>query len=104
MPHARISVSVTRETVARAVGLKEVWPGGAFVIKEAFFAPEGSPALLRAFSTDQDFRQHYFLAVVPEQTGAMVKLDEATVPFRTPAVKRSVVAVAAALERRAPRR
>lgn len=103
MPHARIPVSVTRETEA-PVGLKEVWPGGAFVIKEAFFTPEGSPALLRVFSTDQDFRQHYFLAVVPEQTGAMVKLDEATVPFRTPAVKRSVVAVAAALERRAPRR
>jgi tRNA (guanine-N7-)-methyltransferase len=99
MPHARTQVSMTREKVARAVGLKEAWPGGAFVIKEAFFAPDGRTALLRAFSTDQDFQQHYFLAVVPDQTGAMVKLDGATVPFRTPAVKRSVVVVAAALKR-----
>jgi len=30
----------------------------------------------------------------------MVKLDGATLPFRTPAVKRSVAAVAAALEKR----
>ncbi|MCR4392478.1 MAG: tRNA (guanosine(46)-N7)-methyltransferase TrmB [Candidatus Acetothermia bacterium] len=100
MPHVRIAVPVTPETVARAVGLREAWPGGAFAVKEAFFAPDGKTALLRAFATDDDFQQHYFLAVVNEREGAMVKLDGATVPFRTPAVKRSVAAVAAALEGR----
>jgi len=40
--------------------------------------------------------------VVRGAGGWMVKLDGATVPFRTPAVKRSVVQVAAVLEGRKP--
>lgn len=99
MPHVRVHRSVSGEAVARLGGLKEAWPGGAFVIKEAYLSPRGA-ALLRAFSTDEGFEQQYFLALVPEDGATLVKLDGAAVPFRTPAVKRSVAAVAAALEGR----
>lgn len=100
MPHVRIAKTLNPDAVVGLVGLKETWPGGAFVIKAAYLAPEAGAALLRAFATDQGFQQHYFLAVVPDGEGTLVQLDGATVPFRTPAVKRSVAAVAAALEGR----
>jgi len=101
MPHARVSAEVTAEALEALPGLQESWPRGAFVIKEAFLAPDGREALLRAFATDDGFQQHYFIVVAKEPAGWIVKLDGATVPFRTPAVKRSVGAVAAALERKA---
>lgn len=99
MPHARVKAEVKREALCSLAGLKETWPKGAFVIKEIFFTPDGDSALLRAFSSDEGFQQHYFIVVARGREGWMVKLDGATVPFRTPAVKRSVAAVAAALER-----
>ncbi len=98
MPHVQISKRVTPGAVLSLVGLKETWPSGAFVVKAAYLAPSGGSALLRAFATDRGFEQQYLIAVVPDGEGAMVKLDGAAVPFRTPAVKRSVAAVAAALE------
>lgn len=98
MPHVRILRSVTPDAVAGLVGLKETWPGGAFVVKAVYLAPHGGSALLRVFATDDGFEQQYFIAVVRDEGGAMAKLDGAAVPFRTPSVKRSVAAVAAALE------
>ncbi|MCX7750791.1 MAG: tRNA (guanosine(46)-N7)-methyltransferase TrmB [Candidatus Bipolaricaulota bacterium] len=100
MPHVRIGRSIALEDGRRVVGLKEAWPGGAFVVKEAYGSPDGRVVLLRAFATDGGFEQQYFITVVPDGEGALVKLDGATVPFRTPAVKRSVAAVGAALEGR----
>lgn len=99
MPHARIKGPVDQAVLLSLAGFKETWPGGAFVIKEVLLAPKGETALLRAFATDEGFQQQYFIAVVQESDGWMVKLDGATLPFRTPAVKRSVAAVAVALEK-----
>lgn len=99
MPHVKLTGEVKREAVEGLVGLKESWPGGAFVVKAVYWSPEGEEALVRAFSTDQGFQQHYFLVVTRGRDGWVVKLDGATVPFRTPAVKRSVARLAAVLER-----
>ena len=98
MPHARVNTEVKRDALYSLLNLKETWPKGAFAIKEIFFAPDGDSALLRAFSSDEGFQQHYFIVVAKGRRGWIVKLDGATVPFRTPAVKRSVAAVAAALK------
>lgn len=97
MPHVRIERAVTPVALAQLVGMKETWPGGAFVIKEIYLSPDGR-ALLRAFASDEGFEQQYLVAVMSGAEGTLVKLDGAVVPFRTPAVKRSVAAVAAALE------
>ncbi|KUK26167.1 MAG: tRNA (guanine-N(7)-)-methyltransferase [Acetothermia bacterium 64_32] len=102
MPHARVNVEVSREALLSLAGLKESWPGGAFMIKEVFLSPGGERALARAFSTDEGFEQHYLIALEKGWGGWLVKLDGAAVPFRTPAVKRSVAAVAAALEGKGP--
>lgn len=98
MPHVRVAKTVTPGAVERLVGLRESWPGGAFVIRGVFLSPDEGTALLRTFATDEGFQQQYLLVVAREEAGTMVKLDGATVPFRTPAVKRSVAAVAATLE------
>ncbi|MBC7220217.1 tRNA (guanosine(46)-N7)-methyltransferase TrmB [Candidatus Bipolaricaulota bacterium] len=98
MPHVRIDRPVTAEAVAKLVGLKETWPGGAFVVKDAYVAPDGGTVLLRAFATDEGFEQQYLVAVRRGAEETLVKLDGAAVPFRTGAVKRSVAAIAAALK------
>lgn len=98
MPHAVVPVPFEPQKIAALVGLKETWEGGAFVVKEVFFSPTGKDALLRVFSTDRGFAQQFFLAIAEHHDGLIVRLDGATVPFRTPAVKRAVAAVAKALE------
>jgi len=100
MPHVWVNAEVKRQALGSLVGLKETWPKGAFAIKEIFLAPGGDGALLRTFSSDGGFQQHYLIVVAKGRRGWIVKLDGATLPFRTPAVKRSVAAVAAALERK----
>jgi len=100
MPHVRIRSVAKRDAVEQLVGLRESWPGGAFAVQGAFFSPDGRATLLRTFASDDGYQQHYLLVVAREQEGTMVKLDGAATPFRTPAVKRSVAAVAAALEER----
>lgn len=97
MPHAKVSVPFEPGRIAALAGLKETWQDGAFVVKEVFFSPAEKIALLRVFSTDQGFAQHFFLSVSEHHDGVIVQLDGATVPFRTPAVKRAVAAVARAL-------
>jgi len=98
MPHAKVAVKFCPERVRALSGLKEVWPEGAFVVKEVFLSPEGKTALLRTFSSDRGFSQHFFIVVSEYGDGLLVQLDSASVPFRTPAVKRAVFSVAKALE------
>ncbi len=101
VPHAKVPVPFDpHRSLAQLTGLKEAWGGGAFFVKEGFLSPDGKSTLFRSFATDGDFQQQYFLLVVREKGGTMVKLDEATLPFRTPAVKRSVLACAKRLEER----
>ncbi|NOX45164.1 MAG: tRNA (guanosine(46)-N7)-methyltransferase TrmB [Caldiserica bacterium] len=100
MPHARLKAELDKGDIPRrVVGLKEVWPRGAFVVKEAFVAPDRDEVLLRAFAADGEFHQQFFISVSRDRKGWIVQLDGATVPFRTPAVKRAVFAVASALEK-----
>lgn len=98
MPHAKISVPFSSEKITALTGLKEAWPEGAFVVKEVFLSPTEKIALLRVFSSDAGFSQHFFIVVSEYKGGVIVQLDGATVPFRTPAVKRAVFAVAQTLE------
>jgi tRNA (guanine-N7-)-methyltransferase len=99
MPHARLKTDLEKEDIPKVAGLKEVWPQGALVVKEAFVAPQGDEVLLRAFAADGEFHQQFFISVSRDRKGWIVQLDGATVPFRTPAVKRAVFAVAEALQR-----
>lgn len=99
MPHAKIPTNFEREKIKRLAGKKETWENGAVVLKEVFFSTTENAALIRAFSTDRDFVQQFFLIVSETPGGIIVQLDGATVPFRTPAVKRAVALVAEELSR-----
>lgn len=98
MPHAKVRTKFSPKKIAALAGLKETWPAGAWVIKEVFFSAESETALLRTFSSDQGFSQQFFILVSVRTDGLLVQLDSATLPFRTPAVKRAVALVAKALE------
>ncbi len=99
VPHVKLAVPFEPQRVlARLAGLREAWDRGAFVVKEGFVGQDGKSVLWRTFATDAGFQQQFFLAVVEEKGGTMVKLDEATLPFRTPAVKRAVARAAQKLE------
>jgi len=97
MPHATVNRDISWSEVEQLTGWKERWPGGAFVIREVFRGGDGQSALLRVFSTDAEFQQQYFLLLARTHYGMLVKLDGATLPFRTPAVRRSVAQVATLL-------
>ncbi|MFO8034107.1 MAG: tRNA (guanosine(46)-N7)-methyltransferase TrmB [Candidatus Bipolaricaulota bacterium] len=97
MPHARVEREVPWAGVKRLAGWTQTWSGGAFVVREVFYRADERSAILRVFSTDGDFQQQYFMLLARARYGMLVKLDGATLPFRTPAVKRSVADVAAVL-------
>ncbi len=97
MPHVLVRKDLGEEDFRSLTGLKETWPGGAFVVKEVAFSAGGRRVLVRVFSSDGPFQQQYFIVAASERDGWLVKLDGASVPFRTPAVKRSVYRVAALL-------
>ncbi len=98
MPHATVNRDVPWSEVESLARWRESWSGGAFIIREVFLGADGRSAVLRLFSTDGDFQQQYFLLLARARFGMLVKLDGATLPFRTPAVKRSVAEVAAVLQ------
>ncbi|MCS7240381.1 MAG: tRNA (guanosine(46)-N7)-methyltransferase TrmB, partial [Candidatus Bipolaricaulota bacterium] len=97
MPHAKVAVSFSREKIAALCGLKETWTEGAFVLKDVFFSATEKAALVRVFSHDAGFSQHFFLSIAEHKGGLIVQLDAASTPFRTPAVKRAVAKAAEVL-------
>lgn len=99
MPHAKVPTKFERLKIEGLAGKKETWEGGAVVLKEVFLSAHAEAALIRAFATDGDFTQQFFLIVSRIPEGVIVQLDGATVPFRTPAVKRAVSLVAEELSR-----
>jgi len=99
MPHAIVHRHVSWTEVDELAGCKESWSDGAFVVREVFHGADGKSALLRVFSTDGEFQQHYFLLVARAHYGMLVKLDGTALPFRTPAVRRSVAEVATLLHK-----
>lgn len=98
MPHYVVSREVSLEEVRRLVGLKYSEGESVFVIKEVFCSPDGEGFLLRAFSSDAGFQQHYFIKVARRGKKWLVKLDSASLPYRTTAVKLSVYKVGRVLD------
>ena len=98
MPHYVVSREVSIEELRKLVGLKYAEGESVFVIKEVFASPDGNEFLLRAFSSDAGFRQQYFIKVARMGRRWLVKLDSASLPYRTTAVKLSVYKVGRLLD------
>lgn len=56
-----------------------------WVFKESFVSSAGV-MLVEIITSDEGFRQTFFIRVIPRRGGCLVKMDASTRPFRTPAV------------------
>ena len=65
-----------------------------FIVKEFFYNHENNRYIFRVFSADGDYCQQYYVKAVKREDKYLVKLDSTTIPFRTPAVKWSVLTIA----------
>lgn len=60
-------------------------PSNRWVFKESFISASGV-MLLETITSDDGFRQSFFIKIVPRKRGCLVKIDAPSRPFRTPAV------------------
>ncbi len=56
-----------------------------WVFKESYMSSSGV-MLLESITSDEGFRQSFFIRIVPRKNGCLVKMDAPSRPFRTPAV------------------
>ncbi|MFP4481317.1 MAG: tRNA (guanosine(46)-N7)-methyltransferase TrmB [Thermovirgaceae bacterium] len=61
----------------------------SWVFKTSYQGSDGT-FLLETMTSDGEFRQHFFMKIIPRARGVLVKLDPATKPFATPSVKKAM--------------
>ena len=95
MPHAR---SVVVEEKLPLLHNKVFKEGKKVVVVKGVYKSTGNDAyMIKVISSDDEFQQHYYLVAYPEEPGSkewIIKLDSASNPYRTPAVKWSVSVLA----------
>jgi len=69
-----------------------------WTFKDLFFGSEGV-CLLQAITVDDGFEQKFYIRIVPGEDEVLIKLDDASSVYRTPAVKKSFAALAEEIER-----
>lgn len=98
MPHAKCAVSESKFDELKGKVFKE--RSKVVVVKGLYKQMEGKAYLIKIISTDGEFQQHYYLVAYPEDLSEenskkwIIKLDSASNPYRTPAVKWSVQVLA----------
>lgn len=92
MPHAKCKVNVEKFNELTGKIFKE--KQSVAVIKGIYKSTTNDAYLIKVISSDKDFQQHYYLVAYPEDNEWIIKLDSASNPYRTPAVKWSVRAIA----------
>ena len=60
-------------------------PSNRWIFKDNFKSASGV-ILLETITSDDGFRQAFFIRVIPREDGCLVKIDPPSRPFRTPAV------------------
>lgn len=95
MPHEKIpkdSANISNLLKIRDRVFKD--KNKVFVVKEIFENSSKDKYVLKVIASDKDIQQHYFVDIFDKGKIWMVKLDSASVPFRTPSVKFSVEKIA----------
>jgi len=72
--------------------------GCRWVFKTSYQGSEGT-LLLETMTSDGEFQQHFFMKIVPRDGRVLVKLEPATRPFITPAVKGAMQELVLMLEK-----
>ena len=70
-------------------------------MKEIYKKDASDRFLLKIISVDGDQQQKFFIAIQKRDEGWLVKLDDLTQPFRTPAVKFAVFEIGRILQKKA---
>lgn len=90
MPHAFVPVSLMKTDRLSQVLEKSHFDEktqSTCVFKEVFRDLEQPHYLVKTIAFDGDFQQHFMIVIYARQDDWVIKLDSATNPFRTPAVK-----------------
>lgn len=64
-----------------------------WAFKDAFFGDDGT-GLLQVITADDGFQQKFYVRVIPRENSVLIKLDDASTVYRTPAVKGAFKALA----------
>jgi tRNA (guanine-N7-)-methyltransferase len=64
-----------------------------WTFKDAFFGDDET-GLLQVITADDGFQQKFYVRVIPRENSVLIKLDDASTVYRTPAVKESFKALA----------
>jgi len=60
-----------------------------WIFKDSYTDGEGA-SLLQAITSDSGFEQKFYFRIIGQKEGYIIKIDETTMPFRTPALKGSM--------------
>ena len=108
MPHAKCEIDEGKNNSLVGKVFKE--DTKVVVVKNVYRSESDSSYIVKLIASDGDFQQHYYLTVQREMEGMkgmegtesdvwLIKLDSASNPYRTPAVKWSVQMIADVLRR-----
>ncbi|WP_448377311.1 tRNA (guanosine(46)-N7)-methyltransferase TrmB [Fervidobacterium sp.] len=95
MPHAKAMVKEERVPLLHSKVFKE--KDMVVVVKGVYKSTDDNAYVIKIISTDGEYQQHYYLVAYPEEPESsqwIIKLDSASNPYRTPAVKWSVQVIA----------
>ncbi|HOJ94990.1 MAG TPA: tRNA (guanosine(46)-N7)-methyltransferase TrmB, partial [Fervidobacterium nodosum] len=99
MPHEKVRINEEKFKELHGKIFKE--NASVVVVKGIYKSTSNDAYLIKVISSDKDFQQHYYLVAYPEEdrnSNWIIKLDSSSNPYRTPAVKFSVKAIAEFLE------
>ena len=102
MPHRFLDTPIQPEMVRALEGRQFRQAASFFVIKEILAGIQKKDYLVHVVSQDGEYLQKFFIRIHPHGPQWLVKLDEVTQPYRTPAVKLAVFQVADWLSGQAP--
>ncbi len=104
MPHYFVNREINPGDVLTLRGLERSEQTKRFKVKEIFFSPDGKTYLLRTVTVDKEYLQNFFIVVARHELGFIVKVDVGFQPYRTPAVKMAIKAIADLLGENTPER
>jgi tRNA (guanine-N7-)-methyltransferase len=92
-------VTLPDEMIQHIASLEGGDAGARWVICQSYRGMDGS-GLAQVITCDDGFEQRFYLRLVPRQESCLIKVDDASYPFNTPAVQAALKGVARALEAR----
>ena len=95
LPGARLDAESLREASHLEGGTDDA----RWVVCNSYSGVDGS-GLVQVVTCDEGFEQRFYIRLVPREGDCLIKVDDASYPFNTPAVQAAIGSLAALLEKR----